>query len=377
MKKAIAAIAAAVMLAGCSGSTQSDSHSESSHSSESVTQSTTQNAASTSQTTSVSTAQSSQTASAETTAAQTTVQTQKSTCDTRKPVILLGGGNIYHLLGKPFDPEQYLSYGDDTDRHPKLTFTGRVDTNHSGSYPIKAAITDASGNVLEKDITVHVVTSVPKEKQNAQQNTAFAEFANKYKGSAHSFGIDVSQWQGNIDFNAVKAAGCTFVFIRVGTYYSSETPDTHFAENLKKALAAGLDVGAYVYCTVTDKAQAVKCAQWVNAQLGNAPLKLPVAFDWEEISGFQNYGASTGDVCDAYLAFKSEIEKSGRSSIVYSNRELAAKLWNEQCVSSGYWLADYTERADNAGCPFRQVGVGRINGINVPVDINVRFKAQA
>ncbi|MBO5575339.1 MAG: DUF5011 domain-containing protein [Ruminococcus sp.] len=373
MKKAIAAIAAAVMLAGCSGSTQSDSHSESSHSSESVTQSITQNAASTSQTTSASTAPTLLTTSAQ----QTTAQEQKPAADTRKPVILLGGGNIYHLLGKPFDPEQYLSYGDDTDRHPKLTFTGRVDTNHAGSYPIKASITDASGNVLEKDMTVRVVSSIPKGTQSAQRSTTFAEFAERYKGSGNSYGIDVSQWQGNIDFNAVKAAGCSFVFIRVGTYFSSGTVDTYFAANLKNALAAGLDVGAYVYCTVTDKAQAAKCAQWVNAQLGNASLKLPVAFDWEEISGFQNYGASTGDVCDAYLAFKSEIEKSGRSTIVYSNRELAAKLWNEQCVSSGYWLADYTERADNAGCPFRQVGVGRINGINAPVDINVRFKAQA
>lgn len=240
MKKAIAAIAAAVMLAGCSGSTQSDSHSESSHSSESVTQSTTQNAASTSQTTSASTAPTSPTTSETTSAQQTTAQEQKPAADTRKPVILLGGGNIYHLLGKPFDPEQYLSYGDDTDRHPKLTFTGKVDTNHAGSYPIKASITDASGNVLEKDMTVRVVSSIPKGTQSAQRSTTFAEFAERYKGSGNSYGIDVSQWQGDIDFSAVKAAGCSFVFIRVGTYFPRELSIHILPQTLKTHLRQGL-----------------------------------------------------------------------------------------------------------------------------------------
>ncbi|MBP1537356.1 MAG: DUF5011 domain-containing protein [Ruminococcus sp.] len=369
-------ICAAMMLVSCSHSSESEK--------QTVTE--TQSVSATAQTSASTTA--SQTSSASKTAASTSSSTAGTTsastaetmptaasADRTKPTIFTKSTTVYHLAGTAFDLNNYISYGDDTDRHPRLSCTGKVDTNKPGDNPIKATVTDASGNTASHDFTVKVVTTLPKQQTPHIPSMTFDAFKARYKADNTRFGIDVSQWQGNIDFKAVKNAGCTFAFIRVGTKFSSFTLDPYFKQNLEGALAAGLDVGVYLYTTDHTEQSARESAKWVAAQLGGKKLTLPVAFDWEELDGFQNYGASINDVNRAYIAFKNELAQNGYSSMLYGSVGTFSTLWLDSVkASSPVWLAQYTDKPTyNGDFGIWQVCYGRIAGISANTDFNVLY----
>ena len=140
--------------------------------------------------------------------------------DTEKPMILNGGWSTCHVVNTPFDLSDYVGFADNYDRHPTLTYTGTVDTNALGDYPITATVTDSSGNSESWDLTITVAESKPSPQDN-NPRVSFRDFTEKYAGEGRRFGIDVSTWQGDIDFEAVKNAGCQFVIMRIGVWYNT------------------------------------------------------------------------------------------------------------------------------------------------------------
>ena len=234
--------------------------------------------------------------------------------DKTKPVVFYGAYSITHLVGNPFDLNSYVSYGDDTDTNPKLTYSGYVNPNAVGTYNITARVTDASGNYT-------------------------------------SWGI------------------------RVGTKYGSYTLDPYFKTNLKNAKAAGLEVGVYLYTTDHSQAAARDSARWIINQLGGTKLELPVAFDWEELSNFQRFGASLNDINNAYSAFKSELAKSGYSAMIYGNPMTLNNMWSASNKStSPVWLAHYVESTGYSGSyGIWQQCYGRIPGISGDTDFNIMY----
>lgn len=393
------ALSAALLLSGCTGSVSENdaskaepsSQSESTVTSESRTvtsaesaaQSTSASSSASQSETTAAASSASAASSAEPAATTSTAQTTTSassqrpaaTNDKTKPVVFYNGYVSYHLLGKAFDLNNYVSYGDDTDRHPKLTYTGTVDPNKAGSYPIKATVTDASGSSTSWELTVKVVGSVPSQPSPYIPSMPFSTFVSKHKAANTRFGLDVSQFQGSIDFKAVKNAGCSFVFIRVGTKLGGFSLDTYFKKNLDNAIAAGLDVGIYLYTSDHTDAAARDSARWIVSQLGGRKLTLPVAFDWEELDSFQSLGASTNDINSAYAAFKDELSKSGYGAMIYTSAESVDKLWSEQTRSTNpIWLAQYTEKPTYTGnFGVWQACYGSIPGISVVADFNVLY----
>lgn len=95
-------------------------------------------------------------------------------------------------------------------------------------------------------------------------------------------GIDVSEWQGHVDFNAVKASGVKFVLIRAGYGRSASQEDRYFAEHYTQAKAAGLQVGAYWYSYAVSPADAANEARACLTVLGNRHFDFPIYFDLEE-----------------------------------------------------------------------------------------------
>ena len=93
-------------------------------------------------------------------------------------------------------------------------------------------------------------------------------------------GIDVSKWQGDIDFAKVKDSGVEFVIIRAG--YGDGNKDTYFEQNYKNAKAAGLHIGAYWYSYADSTEAAKKEAQAFADILSGKQLDYPVYFDIEE-----------------------------------------------------------------------------------------------
>ena len=148
--------------------------------------------------------------------------------------------------GGDFELDKYISYIDDYDADVELTVAGRVNTSVSGEYILTLTLTDDAGNSSSSNMYVTVkdyvppTTTTPSTPATPEPPMTFAEFTSIYKKNGASVGIDVSRWQGEIDFNKVAQAGCEFVIMRIGGYDDGVFEDMRFAENIKKAKAAGL-----------------------------------------------------------------------------------------------------------------------------------------
>jgi len=303
-----------------------------------------------------------------------------SVADTRSPLTFWSGDGTVIMKGEKFDLRHVIGYGDNADRDPKVECKGSVDTDKAGDYPLHVTVTDASGNSTEWDLTVTVAEEAPVYDSDSDDDEGieFADFVKVYRGDGRSFGIDVSSWQDEIDFEAVKKAGCEFVIIRIG--FSSgdgtvATPDNRFSENLKNAKAAGLKVGVYIYSYDRNESMVRGTARWVLQKLKHEELDLPVAFDWEEFGQFQTYKMNFLDLNSMYDAFADEISKGGYDCMLYSSKNYLEDVW-EDTDKRPVWLAHYTDSTDYEG-PYmiwQASSTGRISGIKGDVDLDIMYE---
>ena len=207
--------------------------------------------------------------------------------DTTPPLLLNGGYGTVIQTGKSFDLNKCVGFADNYDKKPRLTYTGTVDTSQPGKYPITATVTDSAGNQTSWDLTVTVADKLPTYTDD-KPRLAFSDFADAYGGANKRLGIDVSKWQGTIDFEAVRDAGCEFVIMRMGHSRSGIEMDEYYCANMQAAKAAGLDVGVYFYTTANSEQAVRKEAQWIARNLDGAKLDFPVVFDWESFSNFRS-----------------------------------------------------------------------------------------
>ena len=295
--------------------------------------------------------------------------------DTTKPYIINPGTNSYHKAGTDFDLNQYIGYADNFDSSPALTCDGEVDPDTVGAYPLGITVTDSSGNACWWEMTVNVVEELPKSADTVPR-VNYSDFISRYAGDDVRFGIDVSTWQGDVDYNAVRDAGCSFVIIRVGYYYKEPKLDDRFRQNLKNAVAAGLDVGVYFYTTDHSEEEVREHVRWITEQLEGKELDLPIVFDWEEFSHFQKYGMSIRDLNDVYAAFADEVIKQGCKPMLYSSKIFLETIWSERTKkSTPVWLAHYVGETTYEGeyAIWQQSAYGRIPGIEGDVDMNIQY----
>jgi GH25 family lysozyme M1 (1,4-beta-N-acetylmuramidase) len=219
-----------------------------------------------------------------------------------------------------------------------------------------------------------VADELPVYEDDAER-TAFADFVKANKKKGRSFGIDISAWQDEVDFKALKKAGCEFVIIRIG--YTSEddiSVDKTFHRNLEGARAAGLKTGVYYYSTDSNEEQARYAADWIVSTLDGFTPDLPIAFDWEDFTNFQSYGISLYQLNRLYDAFADELSGSGYSCMLYGSKNYLENVWTGTDVRP-VWLAHYTEKTDYEG-PFmlwQASCTGRIPGINGDVDMDILY----
>ena len=174
-------------------------------------------------------------------------------------------------------------------------------------------------------------------------------------------GIDVSQFQGQIDWSAVKAGGIDFAFIRVGyrgwgTGKLSE--DNWVYENLKGAIDNGIQVGVYIYSQATTVAEAKEEAQYVLTRIKDYAVTLPVVIDFE-YAEYPSTGRLTGRLYQAKLsksdatavcnAFLREVSAAGYRGAVYANKTMLEKQLNAGKLEGAIWLAHYASSTDYSG----------------------------
>ena len=187
-------------------------------------------------------------------------------------------------------------------------------------------------------------------------------------------GIDVSKWNGAIDFQEIKNDGVEFVMIREG--YGKESPsqvDKRFEENYKNAKAVGVPVGVYHYSYADSVEDAKKEAEFCLKNIAGKQLEYPVAFDIEDKEQLKLSRRQRTDICKAFCE---EIEKAGYYAMIYCNLNWYKNyLYSEELKKYDLWLAEWYEEKPSVECGIWQKSdQGQINGIGGNVDINEAFK---
>lgn len=185
-----------------------------------------------------------------------------------------------------------------------------------------------------------------------------------------SKGIDVSTWQGNIDFNKVKAAGIDFVIIRAGY---AQRKDNWFEANYKKAKAAGLKVGAYWYSYASTVAGGTAEAKFCASVLKGKQFEYPIYFDLEE----QSQLAKGQSFCSQLVsAFCNEMERQGYyagfyASLYTANNYVSTAVRNRYA----FWCAQWASRCTYKGTfgLWQYSSKGSVNGISGAVDMDISY----
>ena len=184
-------------------------------------------------------------------------------------------------------------------------------------------------------------------------------------------GIDVSVWQGDIDFNAVKASGVEFVIIRAG--YGIGCKDKWFEQNYRKAKTAGLDVGAYWYSYANFAGEASLEAQSCVNILSGKNFEYPIYFDLEEKSQL-NRGRA---FCDSLItSFCNKLENCGYYAGFYTSLSVANNLVSSH-VRDRYalWIAQWNTHCDYQGSYglWQYSSSGSVGGIAGRVDMDYAY----
>lgn len=191
-------------------------------------------------------------------------------------------------------------------------------------------------------------------------------------------GIDVSTWNGNIDWNKVKNSGVSYVIIRTGFRGSTQgslVEDNKFRQNIKGATNAGLKVGVYFFSQAINEVEAVEEASMVLSQVKGYKLAYPVFIDVEP-SGGRADSLSSGDRTKVINAFCQTIQNGGYRAGIYANKTWLSQKMNVSALS-GYkiWLAQYNSKVTYAGRydMWQYSDKGTVSGISGKVDMNLSY----
>jgi GH25 family lysozyme M1 (1,4-beta-N-acetylmuramidase) len=204
-----------------------------------------------------------------------------------------------------------------------------------------------------------------------------------YAGDGPGYiGVDVSSYQGQIDWAAVAEAGVEFAVIRAGYRGYTEGglhEDVCFRQNMDGALSAGLEVGVYFFSQAVTEAEAEEEAQFLLELLDGYDLTYPVVFDWErqsaDTSRTRDTDGQTQTACAA--AFCRTIQAAGYLPMVYfSPSKGYDELDLEQLSAWPFWLAHYTEGWSATTFQYhfavwQYAKDGQVDGIEGQVDLDL------
>ena len=193
-------------------------------------------------------------------------------------------------------------------------------------------------------------------------------------------GIDVSFYQGDVDWEKVAADGVEFAVIRAGYRGYSQGDvyeDEKFGQNYDGAVAAGIQVGVYFFSQAINTGEAKEEAEFVSELLDGRKLDLPVMFDWERIGGgARTDGISGSLLTDICIVFCNGISEAGYEPGVYFYRDLGYNTYELERLSElTFWvgaLGDYPDFYYRHGI-WQYSITGRVDGIAGDVDLNIRF----
>lgn len=206
-----------------------------------------------------------------------------------------------------------------------------------------------------------------------------------------TYGIDVSKYQGTIDWKQVKESGIDFAMIRVG-YRTQNTgviiADANAQFNMQQATANEIKIGVYFFSSAITAAEAIEEADWVAQYIAKYQITYPVAFNCEgfDYSDHRQNTLSQSLRTDLAIAFLNQIYTKGYTPMFYASKnELTANAkWDTSRLDSTYkiWVSQYPSvpypqkaTSDYTGthAMWQYTNQGTIPGISSPVDVNIAY----
>lgn len=254
--------------------------------------------------------------------------------------------------------------------------------------PARVQVKDKVAYVAIEDISLLLRTEADIDaaaedtgEADAQADADRTEVKALQSVSGHSrVGIDVSKWNGEIDWDRVRGAGVEFAIVRAG-YRGSVTgslvEDPRFAENMKGAAASGIPVGVYFFTQAVNEVEAVEEASAAIRLVREYDLEYPVFIDTEGAGGSGRADGLDPEartlVCEAFCR---TIENAGYTAGVYASRNwYNNNLYVDRLDRYVIWLAEYRSVPLYQGYyqMWQHTSKGRIDGIEGNVDLNVFY----
>lgn len=263
--------------------------------------------------------------------------------------------------------------------------TTDVDDPEQGTEIPEETEVDGQETITYKDYTLVVDESLPKNTYDPDQFVLDENGFMTYDSEDYdtTIGIDVSSYQGDIDWEAVKNSGVQFVIIRVGFRgYGSAgnmVEDTNFKKNLQGAMDAGLPVGVYFFSQAITVDEAIEEADFVLDRIQGYDLTYPVVFDWEPLGreDTRTYGLKTEILCEAANAFCQKVQDAGYLPMIYFNTYAGYIKYDLGEVKDyDFWFAMYSDAPTfyYSFDMWQYSSKGTVDGITGNVDMDLCFK---
>ena len=248
-------------------------------------------------------------------------------------------------------------------------------------------ITETTVEPTTTEETTVIVTEAPVSNEELKpeqiDNNNFTDTNGlKSYGNNSIAGIDVSSYNGDIDWAEVKNSGIDFAMIRIGGRGYGDSgvlySDDKAIQNIANAKANGIKVGVYFFSQAINEAEAIEEADYIYSLLNGTKLDFPIGFDWETI---ENDTARTDNVTPTELtacarAFCDRVSTLGDTPIIYAESyELYNRYELQKLSDIDIWYCEYAD-TPNFNYEFsmwQYSKSGTINGIDGPVDLNICF----
>lgn len=270
------------------------------------------------------------------------------------------------------------------------TESANSSTSTNASTPIEnSQIVDSSSSASStSEPQSNSVELDPEVFEDDTQNGATVEAQKVVAKSGKANGIDVSKWQGKVNWQKVKSAGFDYAYIRIGyrgengTIYKDEFADY----NIQQADKSGLLIGVYFFSTAVSTSEAEEEANWTLSAVERYPISYPIVYDCEgfRLSTSRMYNLTATERTDNAIAFLNVIKNNGYDTMFYASRndltlrfetqriEDITKIWVAHYSSSAYPQVETPEYSGKYDM-WQYTNMGITGGVSGNVDLNVSY----
>ena len=315
--------------------------------------------------------------------------------DTIPPTLITAKLNFITNINEDVNFCNNAIFIDNHDTRPNCSVDGNYDLSKEGDYNLNYVIKDKYDNSTIQSFNLSVIDPENVEDsdeeyeddyfedqtEDIESGVNFSDVVRSHKTNDTMIGIDISRWQGDIDFNKVKSAGAEFVIMRIAVSNGPKDKiglDSYYKKNIKKAKKAGLKVGVYFYTSASSVNEIKEQANFIKKELKKEKLDFPIGYDFENWDKIQEYRLSKYNLMNYVDEFYKIVNKDGYEVMIYGSKLYLEHAWHNKKypVWLAHYIPDYTEKSSYEGkyVMWQICNDGLIDGINGYVDINIYYK---